>query len=315
MTAGSPLESVLARFFPAAYPAPSYMSAMLRRQNPGFEWLNVSRPRDPVGSHLGLESDRELQRGGELRIHEAHTGYWRDPALLALISESVAEIVHHPPARPGGDEPMSPRGRDEDAFALPSYLGPVRKAARRAWAAVGLLGLVAWWLSGVIAREKTQLALGDQPTAYFDGYLMGRIQPARWYRAERVARPSFWVEYWPEPGEPSVCISVDATVDPACTRDLYFPSSLAATPPPEVRRCFDAPGREPLRQIQGRFVTESIEAVAGRAGPATVTACQAKDSVATRGTFARVAYPAVAWAAPFVILAILVRACVARRGG
>jgi hypothetical protein len=82
VTCGSPLRRLFAPFFPSAYPAPVATYRTLKRRFPGLRWVNVYRPRDPVGGALLVPSDVSTNQGHSWLT--AHVDYWKDGAAFAL---------------------------------------------------------------------------------------------------------------------------------------------------------------------------------------------------------------------------------------
>ena len=311
ITCGSPLKRFLSRFFPAAYPEPSYLSAMLHRKNPGFEWFNLYRPRDPVGADLELEPGNDISTGQARQILTAHTGYFEDPVALDLLSTRVAKILDVPDDDTRRTVPAEPSNAADttEAYARPRYLTTVEGAKRRAWIVVAILSLAMWGLSAKIRSDRNIVELSTQPTAGFDGYLMARQKAFHVFDAQLGIRPTFWVEYWPVPGEPSVCIPIDGTVDRACMLSAFFPEIPADGSRLETRSCFEASGFDPTRLARGRFVTASVKAIRGHSGPATIVGCKADP----KPEIVRGLALGVTWLAPGVVLLMLVHAGIVER--
>jgi hypothetical protein len=90
ITAGCPLRDLMHLFFPFQYSHPRETLRSLRLRSPGINWVNVYRPMDPIGRHLGLGCDRDKSTGqwiGRNFGPLAHVDYWGDPQVYRSISE------------------------------------------------------------------------------------------------------------------------------------------------------------------------------------------------------------------------------------
>ncbi len=89
VTAGSPLKRFFHCFFGFDYPAPRTLAAHFEHRFRSFRWVNIYRPRDPVGGNLGLErfDSSTRQPFGWLK---AHLDYWSDPVVHRLAHEGLA---------------------------------------------------------------------------------------------------------------------------------------------------------------------------------------------------------------------------------
>jgi len=80
---GSPLKRCFHRFFGAHFPSPTALAVGFAARWKRFQWCNVYRPWDFVGSGLGLPSsvgglDVNTRQWGRVGPN-SHTGYWADP--------------------------------------------------------------------------------------------------------------------------------------------------------------------------------------------------------------------------------------------
>lgn len=308
VTAGSPLKRLLGPVFTLPYPAPSYLNAMMRRKHSGLHWINVYRSRDPIGGNLGLGRGKEICIEQQLRIDKAHEDYWSDAHVLTRVSEHVEMILRASDSEQKRSETPAPSPDDLHAnlvYARPPYIDDVRLVDRRAWIAAAVAVLLSWGASGPIARAKTAAALSAAPTRGFSGYVMAQTDRI----SKLLVRPAFWVEYWPDPTKPSVCLPIDATVNRSCMLETVFPTWPSDGPNPELRSCYETTEHNPLRRVEGRFVTASIEAAPGRSGPATLKACRVEQR---SGSLARWTYIAIAWLAPATVALLLVAPCYRR---
>lgn len=91
VTAGSPLRRTFWRFFPALFPPPDEVARALKARHHGFQWVNVYRPLDYVGTRLGL-------RGQGLEAHtwqwrRLHSNYWGDVLPVRAAHDLLVKDV------------------------------------------------------------------------------------------------------------------------------------------------------------------------------------------------------------------------------
>jgi hypothetical protein len=109
-TCGSPLKRYFHRFFPAQYPAPAVAYEALRARYPRLEWVNVYRPRDPIGSSLGLPEGHDCTTGQPHSILRSHPNYWADPVCYECASQTLARVraARRPAPAELEDAPQAP---------------------------------------------------------------------------------------------------------------------------------------------------------------------------------------------------------------
>src|SRR4029077_5221218 len=78
---------------PGFYPYPADFAAFLIGNLPNFRWLNVFRPRDPIGSCLGGQAagllDRPVDR--DMSLFAAHFNYFSSCSVYASVFEALNE--------------------------------------------------------------------------------------------------------------------------------------------------------------------------------------------------------------------------------
>lgn len=106
ITLGSPLYRFFARFFANIMPSPDELSFVLAQRFPGFRWINIYRPWDPIGTGLfrnSFPAARDICTRQWWRILiKAHTDYWSDPhvancvrdCLTATSDDALPPAVH-----------------------------------------------------------------------------------------------------------------------------------------------------------------------------------------------------------------------------
>ena len=97
VTSGSPLRRFFHRFFPGEYAEPRRQKELLMDaagKDLRFEWINVYRHLDPVGTELGLGKEYEspVARDNETRLN-AHLNYWGDPVVHNQVRELIAGLA------------------------------------------------------------------------------------------------------------------------------------------------------------------------------------------------------------------------------
>lgn len=96
ITGGSPLRRFFHRFFPKSYPAPVTLYSQLRSEMQFLRWINVYRPRDPVGAALGLPAAWDVSTKQRHSIAKAHLGYWSDEIVYATLTAALASEAKVP---------------------------------------------------------------------------------------------------------------------------------------------------------------------------------------------------------------------------
>lgn len=86
VTAGSPLGSVYARFFPATF-TPQLLEDVAAGTR---TWLNYWRDTDPVGFPIRHAVNRELADPRADGIVRSHSDYWTEPEILAHVAAVAA---------------------------------------------------------------------------------------------------------------------------------------------------------------------------------------------------------------------------------
>jgi hypothetical protein len=115
VTMGSPLKRYFARFWPGFYPCPADFAAFFTGNLPNFRWVNVFRPRDPIGACLGGQattvSDQPVDRN--LSWFAAHFNYFSSSSVYTSVfkalnepgqSLSLTETLIRLQATPGANE-------------------------------------------------------------------------------------------------------------------------------------------------------------------------------------------------------------------
>ncbi len=314
ITGGSPLKRLFATFFPAAYPSPKEMRETVRRLDPRFYWFNVYRPRDPIGTRLSLDAGQDVSTGQKpsiLNPLKVHANYWDDKAVIEIAVGFVRKALQDSPDnRSHGDTaPSSLSTQDyEQAFLIPAYIKQVRTSKSVAWVLITVLSFAIWIFSDSISGDNALEHLNTLLTKTYEGYVMVRkeIVPSG---QSYYTRPTFWVEYRPTVGDPSVCVPIDLTIDEECMLSTFFAEPLVGGPQPDTRTCSKAKNFDPLRFDVGRFAKARIKAVEGTSGPATVAQCEASPS----WKIVRWLYTGIAWFLPAVVLLLLMYPCFSRR--
>ena len=86
VTAGSPLGSVYAAFFPATF-TPHLLADVAAGTR---TWTNYWRGTDPVGSPIPHAANRELPDPRDDGIVRGHSDYWTDPEIVAHVAALAA---------------------------------------------------------------------------------------------------------------------------------------------------------------------------------------------------------------------------------
>lgn len=129
VTMGSPIKRWLWRFFPGICPAADQAFLALQKHNPTFRWLNVHRPRDPIGGqlfenqHPNRREDKSTGQWEKAWIN-AHVDYWDDERVNSLVYEFVANA---PPEETCGQ----PKNQPCDLHLNPSPYWHASEAALR----------------------------------------------------------------------------------------------------------------------------------------------------------------------------------------
>src|SRR5271157_1301379 len=94
ITMGSPLRSLLCKFFPELFSSPVSLCEFLSARNPSFEWINVFRPFDPIGCELGIT---ETSDGAEMSTAQKtrfHMNYWGDQSVFRCVETCIESLRH-----------------------------------------------------------------------------------------------------------------------------------------------------------------------------------------------------------------------------
>ncbi len=109
LTMGSPLVRLFRRFFLSQVPSHKQRLLHLGACCPNFQWINVYRPFDWIGSRLGGGTNYFSEHStGQIRgPFSSHTGYWSDPKVAEIFRDEAkrtprADFVRGNPATAGG---------------------------------------------------------------------------------------------------------------------------------------------------------------------------------------------------------------------
>ena len=159
VTLGSPLKRFFFRFFPRLYfprkanECAAIASAKLMR----FRWVNCFRPKDQVGTSVGLAgapSRIDVSTGQNSRFLSAHPNYWNDPVVRDIILDTLVQV------------PFSSRPQQEleikwqSKWSLPGV--PSRGWTMKLITAILYLGIVSAPLGGLVSGIREQLRLRDE---------------------------------------------------------------------------------------------------------------------------------------------------------
>lgn len=150
VTAGSPLQRLLAKFFPDAYPSPDRLAAALAACHGDLSWTNLYRVTDYVGGRLDGRAivNRRLLR----RWWSHHANYWTDSAVITCLARHLGaagnrkrlranQRITAPSNAPAGSEMPNgvpaPRYRSPEPPRL-SYVRYLVPAA----AIIGMMGII-----------------------------------------------------------------------------------------------------------------------------------------------------------------------------
>ena len=95
---GSPLRRFFAAFIGSAYVHPHIYAKLLSEKFDLFQWINVYRPWDPIGTRLvntKYSTITEICTHQWLKIVHAHLGYWSDPKVTSMIYEALVQNDLH----------------------------------------------------------------------------------------------------------------------------------------------------------------------------------------------------------------------------
>ena len=113
-TFGSPLTRLILRFFPRLLMPPrvGQIDREIRRRVASFRWVNVYRPRDPIGASLQLEReaagvDRSTGQK-DIELLRAHNDYWSDVEVARAIVAALERKTELPAEAqlPAEEEPL-----------------------------------------------------------------------------------------------------------------------------------------------------------------------------------------------------------------
>ncbi len=98
VTMGSPLRRCFFRFFPNLLfpPSSSQAHCQIMTRIGTFQWVNVYRPLDPIGTSLRFSSDGAGQdvSTGQWSRFNAHPGYFVDPIVYRTINSALSRSIH-----------------------------------------------------------------------------------------------------------------------------------------------------------------------------------------------------------------------------
>jgi hypothetical protein len=94
LTMGSPLTRLLHRFYPGNWPATETIAGQIRSRCKNFCWINIYRPRDPIGGAIFSNQNNTLI---DVACHEKtprgfmepHMHYWDSVPVASLAMESI----------------------------------------------------------------------------------------------------------------------------------------------------------------------------------------------------------------------------------
>ncbi len=94
VTMGSPLKRFFSRFFPYSVPPPDVLARAIAEHGLSFRWINVYRPRDPIGTVLGgfREQPVDFNTNQHVSVLRAHTEYWGDAQVLAQVVIGLSSV-------------------------------------------------------------------------------------------------------------------------------------------------------------------------------------------------------------------------------
>jgi len=272
VTGGSPLKRLFHTFFPALYPAPAEIRRELTTAHSGFDWINVYRPKDPVGSTLGIGDDNELNTGQPHGILSAHLGYFLDPVMLKGAFSMIADRVSRPVDQAASQEP--PALYPTAGFELPEWISRTRQHERASWWTVTIGAFVMLWLFQMSIENHRDIGFIDNAqTETVAGTLFGRRvyestggRDAGWREVEQ-----FWVRFTPSGQRDAVCTSVDTTVDPRKILDAFYSEARTESPGSLVLgSCGDALGKRNVLQREGRAIDVDVTYAVNRPDKALI---------------------------------------------
>lgn len=149
ITMGSPIARFFHRFFPFNYPKPVDILRDLKKVVPGFLWLNIYRPLDPIGGNLGITENtygydrttnqvfiKKLLQG---KIFAQHEGYFEDERIHQITREVLAD---HLVSRSLNDNVVLPKIQHSVGNQLEDNQSLLRVCAVLAWV-IGV-AILAW---------------------------------------------------------------------------------------------------------------------------------------------------------------------------
>jgi hypothetical protein len=131
LTMGSPLVRLFRRFFPSQVPSHKQRLLHLGECCSSFQWINVYRPFDWIGSGLGGGANYFSEHStGQIRDpFSSHTAYWSDPKVAEIFRDEARRTPRADSVRVGPTTAGGTPGRSCDPGIYPDQ----NKAPR--WAA------------------------------------------------------------------------------------------------------------------------------------------------------------------------------------
>jgi Lipase (class 3) len=96
VTFGSPLKSLISKFYPEFFPPPSAQFKQLGRVHPDFAWMNAYRPKDYIGRELGLPAEPRAcdvcTEQWEMPRLASHSNYWSESRAWNPVCKSLMAV-------------------------------------------------------------------------------------------------------------------------------------------------------------------------------------------------------------------------------
>ena len=139
ITLGSPLRRFFWQFFRPAMPSAGDLSACFDSRYQRFQWINVYRPFDPIGTRLFDSRGRDFSTRQYHRVLAwAHTNYWSDRNVLGGVRQALT--------RPTGSLTGAPIARDITLFqgvGFQNFPLAAQRAIAALWVALPVVALCA----------------------------------------------------------------------------------------------------------------------------------------------------------------------------
>lgn len=169
ITGGSPIRRYFSNFFPqlAFAQSPDESAEVLTRCFHRFQWINIYRPADPIGTSLGFETSKSACDIDSKQRHsflKAHFNYWSDNQLLRLVLEKLESASDNKILDEATNEADRPTLATADRY-LPvrDYISPFARIVGKLCPPVmaGVVLLLAIWL-GVMGTWRTIISIHNQ---------------------------------------------------------------------------------------------------------------------------------------------------------